>query len=184
MSHYQDLKNVQTYDDRHGKPRAYYRRMGRRVALPVTGSKEECLAAYYAAAAAFAQPGFLPQRTRTLTLKAIDFEVCINRILLATKSRSEGRLWEYNLTAAWLRDEFARLSFRCEVTGLPFSPARTGNGRNPFAPSADRKDNAKGYTTGNVRLVLASVNIALSDWGDSHFDQMCRAYVAKQDGKR
>lgn len=180
--HYAGLRNVKTYSDRHGKPRAYYRRKGRSIALPVDGSKEECLAAYYAAAARLHTPGEIPTRTRSLSLRAVDFEVCVNRILQATKSRSIERVWEYNLTAAWLREEFARLKYKCEVTGLPFSPERTGNGRNPFAPSADRKDNTRGYTTDNVRLVLASVNIALSDWGDAHFDQMCRAYVAKSGG--
>lgn len=179
LEHYSGLKHVHAYPDRHGKQRIYYRRKGVRATLPTNGTKDECLAAYYAAAAGTGAP-----KVRRMPLVSADFEVCVNRILLATAARSRERGWESNLTALWLREEMARLSYRCEVTRLPFSPARTGNGRNPFAPSADRKDNSKGYTTDNVRLVLASVNIALSDWGDRHFDQMCRAYVAKQDGKR
>lgn len=172
---YAGLQYISSYDDRHGKPRVYYRRSGRRIALPQDRSREECLAAYYAAAASFVT-GAPPEKRKRPTLRGIDFEVCINRMMVATKSR--GR--EHDLTPQWLRDELARLNYRCSLTGLPFSPERTGSGRNPYAPSIDRRDNGRGYTIDNVRIVLASVNVALSDWGDAHFDTMCRAYVAKQ----
>lgn len=35
----------------------------------------------------------------------------------------------------------------------------------PFAPSIDRIDPARGYTLGNIRVVSAIANMAMSDWG-------------------
>lgn len=47
----------------------------------------------------------------------------------------------------------------------------------PFAPSLDRIDARKGYTTDNVRLVAWVVNHALGDWGEEVFAKIARAYV-------
>jgi hypothetical protein len=50
----------------------------------------------------------------------------------------------------------------CEVTGIPFdlSQPRAWN-----APSLDRADSKMGYTKGNTRVVLYSLNTMASDWG-------------------
>lgn len=59
---------------------------------------------------------------------------------------------------------------KCELTGLPFdlSPPN-GTQKNPFAPSLDKIDSKnKNYEHGNVRVVLQSVNMALSEYGLDH----------------
>ena len=59
---------------------------------------------------------------------------------------------------------------KCELTGLPFdlSPPK-GTQKNPFAPSLDKINSKnKNYEDGNVRVVLQSVNMALSEYGLDH----------------
>lgn len=60
---------------------------------------------------------------------------------------------------------------KCSVTGISFSREKRDTRRgarkaNPFAPSIDRIDPAKGYTDANTRVVILAFNLARGDWGD------------------
>ncbi len=68
---------------------------------------------------------------------------------------------------------------RCAVSGIEFDLRPLVKGRRPFAPSADRIDNARGYSVGNVRLTCAIINTALADWPLDDFRKMCAAVVAR-----
>lgn len=70
---------------------------------------------------------------------------------------------------------------QCEMTGIELSWEWEGPGHNPWRPSLDRKNNALGYTEGNVRLVCWAFNKARSDWPDEIFDRAAREYVKRQD---
>jgi len=74
----------------------------------------------------------------------------------------------------------SRAAGKCELTGIPFDLSPRESSRNPFAPSLDRIDCKRGYEQGNVRLVLAAVNYALSDWGEGVFSRIAFAYVERQ----
>jgi len=66
----------------------------------------------------------------------------------------------------------------CAVSGLPMRADDTpkkGSSRSPYRPSLDRINPQKGYVPGNVRLVLTLVNVALCDWGEKAFRQVCIA---------
>lgn len=53
----------------------------------------------------------------------------------------------------------------CQVTGIKFDYDRNPKyGKNPYAPSLDRIDSSKGYTKGNVQLVVFMYNTAKGDW--------------------
>jgi hypothetical protein len=53
------------------------------------------------------------------------------------------------------------------------------NGKtNPFAPSIDRINPSIGYTKDNIRLVCASVNFALNEFGEDIFRKICKAYLS------
>jgi hypothetical protein len=75
---------------------------------------------------------------------------------------------------------------RCEVTGLPFSrkcdPAAFV--KYPFAPSIDRRDSSRGYTSDNIRLVCTAVNFGLGQWGDELYLTLARAAVANEARRR
>jgi hypothetical protein len=58
-----------------------------------------------------------------------------------------------------------------------------GNGadvRNKFAPSIDRLDSSKGYTTDNCRVVIYQYNVAKGIWTDSDVLVMAQALIENQ----
>lgn len=67
---------------------------------------------------------------------------------------------------------------RCAVSGLPFDTgfnAARQHSRNPYSPSIDRLNNAKGYVPGNIRVVLTVVNYGINEWGLDAYVRVCRA---------
>ena len=86
----------------------------------------------------------------------------------AARTRCRKNGGEVTVTWEWLAEKIK--NGRCELTGLPFdlSPPTT-TGKNPFAPSIDRiNPRNKNYELGNVRVILQSLNMALSDYGIEH----------------
>lgn len=69
----------------------------------------------------------------------------------------------------------------CEMTGYPLdlTPLTTKHERRPNTPSIDRINPKLGYTMDNVRIVCFAVNMAMSDWGETAFLPIARAWVAK-----
>ena len=67
----------------------------------------------------------------------------------------------------------------CEITGLPFNldPPPAGITRRPDAPSLDRIDKDKHYTTENTRVILWAVNCALSEYGTEAILPILKAMV-------
>jgi hypothetical protein len=82
----------------------------------------------------------------------------------------------FDLTAAWVREQLA--SGCCAVTGLPFHVEINRARKHPRAPSLDRIDSAKGYTTDNVRVVLWAVNTGCMEWGLDEYLAIASAAVA------
>jgi hypothetical protein len=109
-----------------------------------------------------------------------------DRVLSITQRRAKERGIEFDLDLQWFMKELHRLNSCCSVSGMPFDFTRsTGQWRvNPSAPSIDRISNTYGYTRTNSRLVLASVNIAINEWGYEHFLKVAEAVVAKRGSKR
>lgn len=173
------LKYVQRKIDRHGKVRWYYHRDGRYWTL--TGDPE-IDRAEYDAIANMAAAGYLPRRritTRDREKPEAAFTREIERAIKRAKARASSKNWGFNLDAIWVRDQIARQHGRCALTGIQFTATLNDGKRNPFAPSIDRVDCSLGYTKDNVQIILLSMNIALSDWGEEHFSKIARAYVQR-----
>lgn len=86
----------------------------------------------------------------------------------------------------WLIEQYNKQNGRCLLTNIPFSLDRNTDGKRfyrPYSPSLD-KINAKGdYTKDNVRLVLTAVNIALNQWGEDVYENVCRNYIKTKNEK-
>lgn len=89
-------------------------------------------------------------------------------LLSGARARSKAKGHQCLLSMEDIEKIIRRSGWKCEVTGIPFTYAKSTSGkRSPFAPSLDKVDPAKMYEAKNCRLVCTAVNIALSDWGDS-----------------
>ncbi len=94
--------------------------------------------------------------------------------LRSAKRGAEARGIKWDLTESDIARVLARANGKCEVTQHPF--VITGKvRREPWAPSLDRINSARGYTIDNVRLVCVIVNYALNEFGDSTFFEMIDA---------
>lgn len=82
---------------------------------------------------------------------------------------------ESTLTKEWIRVRL--VAGVCEATNIPFS--FTAEPWDPFQPSLDRKDSAKGYTPDNVQVVVLIHNMARNKWGDAALIKYVKALVKK-----
>ena len=83
---------------------------------------------------------------------------------------------EFSIT----EDDVLRLlnsSSRCPYTGVPYEK---NPGRNPWAPSLDRKDSTRGYTPDNVEITSLWWNLAKNSW---HADITARALAGLRTNK-
>ena len=67
----------------------------------------------------------------------------------------------------------------CEVTGIRFVSSNIPKVRGPFVASLDRKIASKGYTKGNVQVVIWALNAMRGNWGDKILLQVARALSSR-----
>lgn len=83
------------------------------------------------------------------------------------------RKLQFSLTVEDVESMLKRSSRRCEVTGIPFSnAAHDGMRIRPWRASVDRLNSSIGYSPENCRLVCASVNIAMNQFGETFFHSL------------
>lgn len=100
----------------------------------------------------------------------------------SAKTRANIKNLEFDIDAEYVLSLFCSSGGRCQLTGIPFIFSRDGlegKERRPYAPSIDRIDHKHGYTKGNVRLVCASVNIAMNNWGFDVLLRIARALIGE-----
>ena len=94
----------------------------------------------------------------------------------SVKSSAKKRKVEFSLTVEWFRERLD--AGVCEMTGLPFD-MKTKRGRN--TPSVDRRDPTGPYSPDNCRMVLWSLNHALSNHGEAYMIDLFRRIIARID---
>ena len=100
------------------------------------------------------------------------------QLLIADARKADARKqkFEINISADWIEEKLKKGT--CELTGLPFDFYPSKNTYfNKYAPSLDRIDSGKGYTTDNVRVVLCAVNIALGQFTDEEMLPILKAMI-------
>lgn len=86
----------------------------------------------------------------------------------------------FDIDEAHLVEMYEATAGCCAVSGLPFRLTHDGPSRcNPYGVSIDRIDSSKGYTRGNVRLVIFFVNSAIADYGESLFREVISAMIQR-----
>lgn len=84
----------------------------------------------------------------------------------------------FSMNAHSLHQAMIRTMGRCEITGLRFTSEQPTEGAaRPYFHSVDRIDSRLGYTPDNIRIVCFAVNMAMSNWGDSVFAEICTGFV-------
>jgi hypothetical protein len=88
------------------------------------------------------------------------------QLLDNARLRAERLGLPFDLSRDWIAE---RLGGKCALTGRSFDLSRPSDGvrANPGAPSLDRKENSKGYTKDNVRLVTVHANVARNEFSDT-----------------
>ncbi len=90
----------------------------------------------------------------------------------------------FDLTPAWIREKLEK--GQCEITGLSFDLTNRNMGvKGPgnvqkYAPSLDRKDRTKGYTTDNVQMVVWMYNVGKSTYTHEDLVEFAHALVAAE----
>ena len=169
-------KFIEVARSRHGQEVVYFRRgRGARHRLPPLGSPS-FREAYFAALNGRPIPHVKDMPTRADVRKQ-GVERYFRAFLPNAKASAAKKGRGFDLTLDWLIAHAEKQDFRCALTGIPFfSDAPSQSSRSPFAPSIDRVDCAKGYTTDNVRLVIFALNVMILDWGTDVFEQVANAY--------
>jgi hypothetical protein len=171
-------KHILRERTRHGKTVYYFRRnKSGRVRLDGEYGSAEFWKNYAVAASGALLPEGNPPRERLdQRIKRGEIELCIRRALPAAKHRAKKRGMAFDLTEEWVREQMQRQDFKCALTGIPFLTDEEGYRVRAYAPSLDRIDNAWGYTTDNVRIVVFAINLMLSDWGEEVFHRVAKGY--------
>jgi len=171
-------KYLEIGPSRHGKPTVYFRRGdGPRVRLPDDLNSVAFDEAYHAAFNGRPLP-----HVRDMPISAIEKrKQATERALVGAIGRAKCRAREkclgFDLTLDWALNTVEKQSFRCALTGIEFfAPHQSAGSVNPYVPSLDQIRAGKGYTQGNVRIVVFAINAMMLDWGDDVFEQVVNSY--------
>lgn len=99
------------------------------------------------------------------------------------KNRSKTKDIEFNIDTDYLYSLWMEQDGRCCISGLKFDLSRPEkyNDTRFNAPSLDRIIPEKGYTKGNVRLVIYQINAAMQQYGLEHFLSLCKTVTVQQE---
>ncbi len=107
----------------------------------------------------------------------------LNKLLAMAKNRAKTKELPFNITLEYLEELWEEGSGHCALSGIPIELGRSEFGKvHPYAPSIDREVPSLGYVKGNVRIVCYQMNVALSEFGLSQFEELVQRYTEFQNG--
>ncbi len=105
-------------------------------------------------------------------------EFVLSKCLKAALSRSKSLGRPCDLDIDFLKQMMAKQNYLCAISGIPFEAKPSRKRINPYRPSIDRIDSSVGYLRTNVRIVLAAVNLGMSDFGEQVYREICDAVAS------
>lgn len=100
------------------------------------------------------------------------------KLLGSCRSSAKARGHQCILTIEMIEEMLVPMT--CSATGLPLTWEHMGSSKaNPWAPSIDRLDCAKGYVPGNVRVVCWAFNQMRGDFPDEVIVALAKALAAR-----
>jgi hypothetical protein len=172
---------IERVTTRHGRKCLYVRAPGRlRVRIREEFGTPDFTAAYRAAMLGQTPPARDRKSAAALRVgkRAGDIGRALVQCLRGAKGRGRLAGREFALTLDWAIAEVERAEFKCALSGIDFYTKHDAQSfRNPFAPSIDRINAAKGYVPDNCRIVVVALNIGISDWGEAVFEKIARGYL-------
>lgn len=100
-------------------------------------------------------------------------------LFASARDRAKKKGVPFELTRDYLLDLWCEQQGDCALTGITMR-FDVGNGDSRFMPfniSLDRIVPSRGYVVGNVRLVCVAANLALNEFGEDVFRQVCEGYM-------
>jgi hypothetical protein len=169
-------KHIQHEVTRHGQKVYYYRiKGGRRIRLHGKYGSPEFWE-NYALAASGSLPQGRPRQTLIQHSNLREILRSVRQTLASAKHRAAKRGLPFDLTEEWALEQINRQDCKCALTGIPFLAGGALGRARAYAPSFDRIDNSKGYTTDNVRIVVFAINLMMLDWGEQPVHRVLTGY--------
>lgn len=107
-----------------------------------------------------------------------------NELLTRVKKGAKKRNIPFDISVDEIKNILDKSGGKCSLTGITFDLVKDDRYRiRLWAPSIDRIDSSKGYTADNIRLVVASVNIALNDFGEEVLERIVKGIAQVKYGK-
>ncbi|MEM1040838.1 MAG: hypothetical protein AAGI12_15360 [Pseudomonadota bacterium] len=181
--------HITTERDASGAKRFYYhlRKGARKTALPdpkdLTAFWEAANDAHRERLSQIEKASFRSVKKRKTDAQIYRANVTkkLKKALTRSRKRAESKSMAHDLTIEWLVKTAKKQGNACSITKIPFlledAKAKT---LDPYSPSIDRIDSAKGYTKDNVRLVLFAVNVMFWDWGEETAAKVASAFCANR----
>ena len=177
ISRHRPPKHVQHEVTRHGKPVYYFRIKGQpRIRLHGEYGSREFWEGYALAASGGISEGGRPRKILIQRNNLREILQSVRQTVASAKHRAAKRGLPFDLTEDWALEQINRQDFKCALTGIPFLAGRASGRARAYAPSFDRIDNSKGYTTDNVRIVVFAINLMMLDWGEEPFHRVSTGY--------
>ena len=108
----------------------------------------------------------------------LDPEWRLAKLLSMAKNRAKEKKLDFDLTLEYLKGLWDGTDGKCQVSNIPFELRRPEFGKvHPYAPSIDRIEPSRGYTKGNVRIIVYQLNVALSEFGLEQFNNFVKLYM-------
>lgn len=109
-------------------------------------------------------------------------EYRLRKLLQMAKHRAFVKNLPFNLDLDYMLKLWNEADGKCAILKIPLELEKSDVGKvHPYAPSFDRIVPSLGYTKGNVRIIAYQLNVALSEWGLSQFEELVKHFINNTD---